>query len=181
MTGVYRITNTVTYRVYIGSAIDIDVRVYEHRRMLRNGKHDNQYLQRSWDKHRESVFIFEPLIECSIETRKDREQRFIDAYIEHGLSIYNMQPASRTGVNFGYVPTIETRLKISVAHKGRRRSAQHRESIRQAQLGKKLSRQTRERIGLALTGRKRSPEHIENMRAGWARRRAMKVQAVGHG
>ena len=35
--------------------------------MLRGGYHDNQYLQRSWKKYGEDVFVFEILQECPID------------------------------------------------------------------------------------------------------------------
>ena len=94
MVGVYRILNTVSDTAYIGSAVCVTTRLYEHRRTLKNGKHENMHLQRAWNKYGECVFVFEPLLECSLESRRDREQRFIDAYLEHGLSVYNM-PAAR--------------------------------------------------------------------------------------
>jgi len=122
-TGVYRVVNTVTDTTYIGSAVNIQRRLEDHRARLNRGKHANRHLQRSWDKHGEAAFVFESLVECSVETRKDREQRFIDAYIDHGMKIYNQRPSGPGSVEWlGRTHTDESKAKISAANKGRVRS-----------------------------------------------------------
>jgi len=159
MIGVYRITNTITDRVYIGSAVDVEKRVRRHKQTLRAGKHPNPHLQQSWVKHGEAVFLFEPLVECSIETRKDREQRFIDAYIEHGLPVYNMRPVTISSVGFKYVCSEDTRKKLSCAKIGKTKSLETRRRMSVAQTGKKHSEATKAK----LRGRVRSREAREKM------------------
>lgn len=56
--GIYKIVNLVTGRAYIGSSKDIVKRFSQHLKALRNGKHINVYLQRSFDKHGEDAFEF---------------------------------------------------------------------------------------------------------------------------
>lgn len=78
--GVYRITNTVTGKYYLGSSIEMTTRWKTHRRYLRRGNHWNILLQRSWDKHGESVFTF--TIQEEFYGTKDelraREQFYLD-------------------------------------------------------------------------------------------------------
>ena len=48
----------MTNDFYVGSSNKFAVRKREHWRQLRSNKHHNKHLQRSWDKHGESAFIF---------------------------------------------------------------------------------------------------------------------------
>ena len=48
--GVYQITNKVTGKFYIGSAVNFRKRWNTHKSCLRNNKHANKHLQRAWNK-----------------------------------------------------------------------------------------------------------------------------------
>jgi len=65
--GVYKITNTITNDFYIGLAISLDNRKCIHFCLLRKNKHGNQFLQNSWNKYGEKVFIFEILENVEIK------------------------------------------------------------------------------------------------------------------
>ena len=54
--GIYKITNIIKGNFYIGSSINVEKRMYEHKRMLRKNKHTNIHLQRSWNKYGEKDF-----------------------------------------------------------------------------------------------------------------------------
>lgn len=57
--GVYVILNVVNQKVYVGStAISFKRRWASHKKMLRAGTHENQYLQRAWTRHGEESFTF---------------------------------------------------------------------------------------------------------------------------
>lgn len=56
--GIYLIHNYVTDKIYIGSATDLIKRRDSHLSYLRNNKHYNQHLQRSWNKYGEINFTF---------------------------------------------------------------------------------------------------------------------------
>src|SRR5215468_7946604 len=78
--GIYRIKNVVSGRVYIGSAVNLPSRWKLHRSLLRRGKHHSRSLQRSWCKHGATAFVFE-LIE-PVDDRKrliEREQFWINS------------------------------------------------------------------------------------------------------
>lgn len=49
--GIYKITNTATNKVYIGSSINLNNRRREHFRRLEEGTHKNSKLQNSYNKH----------------------------------------------------------------------------------------------------------------------------------
>jgi len=201
MTGVYRITNTVTDRVYIGSAVDVDHRMHQHKSDLRGGEHVNAYLQRSWDKHGEALFVFEPLVECSIETRKEREQRFIDAYVEHGLPIYNMQASAESRESFGYRHSEVTKEKMSVRQKlswerggramskacrdaakivntGRRPSDETKKRMSRSKLGHVVSEQTREKMSLSAIRRGISTDTRQKMNEALRSVRGHEVKSI---
>jgi group I intron endonuclease len=48
--GVYWILNLVNGKVYIGSSVDVENRLQNHKKDLIAGKHRNPYLQRAWNK-----------------------------------------------------------------------------------------------------------------------------------
>lgn len=77
MTGViYKITNLVTLKIYIGSTKDFGKRQRQHLKMLRTGKHHSVKLQRSFDKHGEPNFKFEVMYLS--ENIKVDEQKELD-------------------------------------------------------------------------------------------------------
>jgi hypothetical protein len=61
MQGIYKILNTVTNKVYIGSTFDFKTRKRIHLKDLRNNKHHSKYLQNSYNKYGEDIFVFEIL------------------------------------------------------------------------------------------------------------------------
>lgn len=54
MAGVYQIFNTETNKRYIGSSIDVERRLKEHKRNLKAHRHSNQHLQNAWNKYEDN-------------------------------------------------------------------------------------------------------------------------------
>lgn len=81
MKAVYRITNTETSKVYIGSTTDVADRWSNHRSMLKYGKHHSKRLQNSYNKHGKSAFVYD-VIETIDDDDKliPREQYWMDFY-----------------------------------------------------------------------------------------------------
>ena len=71
--GIYKITNTVNGKFYVGSSKNIKWRWYCHRHYLENNKHDNPKLQHSWNKHGKSNFTFEVIEETNSKMLLERE------------------------------------------------------------------------------------------------------------
>ena len=65
--GIYAICNIKNGKRYIGSSFDVNRRVKKHLRSLRKGIHDNEYLQRAFDKYGEDAFEIHLLQECDEE------------------------------------------------------------------------------------------------------------------
>lgn len=139
-TGIYKIRNKIDDTCYIGSAqVSFYRRKNQHFYLLRHNKHHSIYLQRAWNKYGEDNFIFEIIEECSVEQCLLREQWYLDNI----LNKYNIQPIakSRKGtkltkrqrlVQIKHLNKIRKKLdepnirkKMSVFHKGRKKTKEH--------------------------------------------------------
>lgn len=92
MSGVYKITNTINNKFYIGSTINFKIRFKDHKKFLNQNNHGNSYLQKSWNKNKEENFIFE-IIEFIEDISKllEREQYYLDTLQSWKRSIgYNI-------------------------------------------------------------------------------------------
>jgi len=79
--GIYKITNNINDRIYVGSSFDIKERWHRHKTDLRTNKHGNNYLQNSWNKYGECNFIFSMIESFKFTTKEyllNREQYWID-------------------------------------------------------------------------------------------------------
>lgn len=77
ISGVYKITNLVNGKFYIGSSVNINKRWIIHRSTLRRGLGNSGKLQNSWNKYGEENFLFEVLVTCPIEYTFKLEQWFL--------------------------------------------------------------------------------------------------------
>lgn len=77
--GIYKITNTLDNKIYIGSAHNITVRWNTHKRELRTNTHDNKYIQTVYNKIGDGNFLYEIIEKVEIEeTLLDVEQKWLD-------------------------------------------------------------------------------------------------------
>ncbi len=115
--GIYRIVNSITLKVYVGSAVNLSRRLREHLKMLRAGTHHSQRLQRSFDKWGEGAFEFEVIELAERDRLLEREQAAIDLHraADHSFG-YNI--CVTAGSNLGRKFGIETRERIRKARVG---------------------------------------------------------------
>ncbi len=88
--GVYKITNSVNGKFYIGSSNNVENRWKRHKLELKEETHKNQHLQNAWNLYGESSFIFEVIEECLPEIQFEREQHYLDTlnpFDERGYNI----------------------------------------------------------------------------------------------
>ena len=88
--GVYKITNMVNGKFYIGSSNNIQSRWYQHRKKLNDKVHGNTYLQNAWELYGEENFKFEIIEECTPSIQFEREQYYLDVlnpFEERGYNI----------------------------------------------------------------------------------------------
>lgn len=101
--GIYKIINTLNSYFYIGSSKNIEKRFYTHLNKLKNNKHDNIYLQRSYNKYG-NVFECEILevVSCEDDLLKV-EQEYLDKYYDDEKN-YNIGRFSSGGDNISKHP-----------------------------------------------------------------------------
>lgn len=77
--GIYKITNVINNKCYIGSAKNIVYRWRRHKQLLRKNAHHSVLLQRAWNKYKSDSFRFE-IVEniADIEHLVPREQYYLD-------------------------------------------------------------------------------------------------------
>lgn len=111
--GIYKITNIINNKIYVGSTVNFKRRKQKHFYALENNKHDNNYLQKAYNKYGKANFKFE-IIEY-IENKENllkREQFWIDELNVCDRNIgYNICKVA--GNTLGQVMSSETKKKIS--------------------------------------------------------------------
>jgi group I intron endonuclease len=103
--GVYKITNIINNKCYVGSSINIYNRFHTHRNKLKNKTHSSQHLTNSYHKYGDSNFQFEILEYCINIT--EREQYWINKLKPE----YNKREIAQN--NLGRKVSQETKSKIS--------------------------------------------------------------------
>lgn len=111
--GIYKITNKLNGKMYIGQACNIHARWIIHRSELNCQTHHNSHLQNTWNKYGEDSFKFEIIEECSVDKLDEREIYWIDYYdaLNNG---YNLS-AGGCGCK-GYKHSEEEIEKMRAAH-----------------------------------------------------------------
>jgi hypothetical protein len=76
--GVYKISNTLSGRYYIGYSTNINTRFTVHRSKLKKNCHDNIFLQRAYNFDSEDKFIYEIIHICGTEEEaKEVELKYL--------------------------------------------------------------------------------------------------------
>lgn len=141
--GIYKITNRINGKVYIGQTVDFKRRKKHHFVDLRHGKHCNAHMQKAFDKYGEANFTMELLFECDESLLDQEEIRVIKQY--HATDSrygYNLMTGGQKYRHF----TKEVREKMSAARKGRKFSPQHKAHLSASRKGIKIPREAVERI-----------------------------------
>ena len=79
ISGIYKITNTVTGDFYIGSSKDVKLRWLQHKCPSALKKHPNNPMYNDFQKYGTDYFVFEILEKVEPEHLKEKEQQFIEA------------------------------------------------------------------------------------------------------
>lgn len=153
VSGIYVILNTKNGKVYIGQAQDIRKRWNKHKSRLCKGVHENQHLQRAWDKYGAKSFKFQKLEYCDASQLDEREQHYLDIYMPKG-ACYNIAVNAKTPVK-GLPISEETRAKLIAAQKNRKPiSEETRRKMSESQKNRlPMSDETRQKIIKALKNR----------------------------
>lgn len=96
--GIYSITNIINNKIYIGQSVEIEQRWKRHKRELNQNKHINEYLQRSWNKYGEDLFVFEIIEKCDVNELDDKERFWIKYHKSNNYIYgYNLDDGGRVG------------------------------------------------------------------------------------
>jgi len=183
ITGIYIIKNITNKKFYIGSAVNIEKRLYEHLWALEKGYHSNIYLQRAWNKDGKSVFSFEKYLTCKKKNLIFFEQLIIDAsIIRYGKeNIYNL--CLTAGSTLGMKHSEATKIKIGLKSKGRWTGKHHteetKEKIRLGNIGKNKGKiasvEARKKMSESRRGKNFSEEHkrklAKSIKKSWIKRK----------
>lgn len=118
--GIYQIQSKLTGKIYIGSAINLIHRKNIHFFSLKKQKHHNLYLQRHIIKYGIDDLQFGIIEFCDKDKLIEREQYWIDKI----QSEFNIAKVAGSPM-LGRKHTEETKLKMSLASKGKPKSEEH--------------------------------------------------------
>lgn len=107
--GIYKITNTVNGKVYIGQSINIEKRWKRHIYELSKNRHGNLHLQSAWNKYGSSSFVFKVLKICSKEKLNYYETYYWEQYRNNCYNLHKTGEAHNVSE--------ETKKKISESSK----------------------------------------------------------------
>jgi group I intron endonuclease len=140
--GVYVIVNPFTGVFYFGSSNHVLRRLSEHRSDMIEGCNPSKKLQEAFEKS-----FYMKVSTLLVETRKeafDIEQKLIDSNQGNELMANVATCAYSSGL--GKIPSLETRMKISIANKGRPFTEKMREAVKLANTGRKATPKMIDRV-----------------------------------
>ena len=121
MIGIYKITNLINGKSYIGQSVDIHRRFIAHKNTAfnPNSKNYNNPLYRAIRKYGLDNFSFEAIEECKIDELDDKEIYYISKYQTHGPGGYNLDDGGSSALHYiklseEKVSEIINRLKTSL-------------------------------------------------------------------
>lgn len=112
--GIYCIENKINNKKYIGQSINMKSRLSKHISELNRNCHENDYLQKSWNKYGSDNFKFYVLEYCEKDILDEREIYYIDMFdtTNRGLG-YNLKSGGQEGNYYSE----EVRQKMSESTK----------------------------------------------------------------
>lgn len=176
--GVYKITNLINNKIYLGSSSDLRSRKKSHLFLLRNNNHPNKHLQNSYNRYGDNNFKWEIIEYVEFNENKEilkknlleREQHWIDELKvcdkKYG---YNIRTLAESNIGFKHSketiykfrnrkPTEETRTKLGNSRRGRKHTEESKQKISKSNKGKKRSDETIIKMKESWVGRTISKE-----------------------
>ena len=171
MQGIYIIKNNVNNKLYLGKSVDVKKRIRQHFNALKSGYHDNDYLQKSYDKYGESSFSSEIIdVDDSLSHSElcKLEIMYIRLFnLKNSEFGYNLTYGG--GGSLGYKATSLQKLKRSIRVRGennpfygKKVSHTHRLKLTEATRNFPRTKEYRDKLSKAMKGRVFSEEHSKN-------------------
>lgn len=162
--GIYKITNSVSGKIYIGSAVNIRKRWNLHLLHLRRGTHRNRKMQASFAKHGEAAFSILVIEFCDLAALLEREQFWMDG-LEAVKVGYNLNPVAGSG--------------LGQKRPFKNLTPDHRRKIGESKFGRARPPFADEwKAKLADVARRPRPRQSERMKTIWAARESKRVDLV---
>lgn len=90
MMGIYKITNNINNKNYIGQSVDIEKRWKDHKTKYNWERENKKILYLAFQKYGLENFSFSVIEECSIDQLNEREKYWIQYYNSYNGNGYNM-------------------------------------------------------------------------------------------
>lgn len=147
---IYKITNTVNDKVYIGQTKDLSARWYKHEYNARSGRHGHLY--DAMRKHGIDKFTIEIIEECFDDVVDDRERYWIAFYNSTDRSLgYNKTYGGQNASTWDFLDNRdESSKKLSESLRGKIVSFDTRKRMSEAFKGRVISEEQRKKISETL-------------------------------
>lgn len=156
--GIYKITNIINGKFYIGSSVNLNRRKSRHFEDFRKNIHSNPHFQNAYNKYGEENFIFEVIEYVEDKTMLiEREQHWLDYYKPFNEIGYNM--VKNASSCLGVKRSEETRKKMSESKKGIPKSESTKEKMRQPR-----SEETKEKMRKPKANKNKNVENVEKVK-----------------
>jgi group I intron endonuclease len=142
ITGVYKITNIINGKCYIGQSINIHKRWAEHRRKNNN---ENTYLRKAIKKYGIYFFKFEVIVVCSRGLLDWYEKLAIAGNASIAPAGYNLSSGGRS-TTWAYKPSEETLKKRSIALTGKIRTEETKRKMSENAKNRVCSEETKSKL-----------------------------------
>jgi len=148
MVGIYKITNIINNKMYIGQSINMESRFKSHINSLKKNNHHNRHLQFAFNKYGENNFKFEIIIECNINELDDNEIKLIHE-LNSVIDGYNLDYGGQNHRVFSK----KTRKRMSDARK-KIMTPELLHWLRTNSIGRKTPDSVKKKIGDSIRGEK---------------------------
>ena len=163
--GIYKIICSSTGKIYVGSSINISKRLGEHKTLLRGNKHRNPHMQKAWNKYGEKNFKFEIIEKINNNSTIEKENFWIEKFNtrnnKYGFNIVKpgdppflgRSHTKESKIKIGnQIWTDERRKKIGAAHRGSKHTQETKFKMSISSKGKKKSKIARENMSKSHKG-----------------------------
>ena len=114
MIGIYKITNNINQKSYIGQSNFIERRFAQHKSPYEQNRFADKPLYRAFKEYGLENFTFEIIEECSVEELDEKEEYWINYYdslVHHNG--YNIRSGGDIGLSFEMLRKLVSRTGIS--------------------------------------------------------------------
>lgn len=165
MVYIYKFTNQINGKIYIGSTKNVKRRLQEHREGVKKRIH--QYLYRAINKYSWDSFKFEVIEECCPLLRNDYENKWIRFYNSLDKNFgYNMCLSDNTCFTEEVIKKMSERMKGNTYKLGKLESSETKERKSKSQMGSKDTDAVKKRKSEAAKKIIKTKEHCENISKG---------------